>query len=160
MKLAVKEKTPMGRQIKVLLEKDTDHVADFWDKTKQNLAQPKGSKRTTYKEINPKLTASGALQKEDIDEQDRIALTRMRLGSHQLKIETGRWQRIPPERRMCQCNQATQTEKHVLLDCPLTEQARIELQIQNTTSMDKLLEDTDQKLVARLCKKIFQIFRQ
>ena len=45
--------------------------------------------------------------------------------SHKFKVETGRWSRMPRERRSCLCNNnQVQTEKHVLLDCPITENLR------------------------------------
>ena len=66
-------------------------------------------------------------------EQCRIVVNRLRLGSHYLKIETGRWSRIPLENRMCTCNFDIQTEEHVLLMCPLTEALRTELNIDYNT---------------------------
>ena len=53
----------------------------------------------------------------------RVAFSRIRLGSHRLKIETGRWSRIPREARLCTCG-AIQTEQHVLLICPDSEPLR------------------------------------
>ena len=44
--------------------------------------------------------------------------------SHRLKIETGRWARIDREDRLCQCGQAVQDEKHVIVDCPLVQDIR------------------------------------
>ena len=34
----------------------------------------------------------------------RVSFTRLRLMSHNLKIETGRWSRLPREARVCTCN--------------------------------------------------------
>ena len=56
-----------------------------------------------------------------ISEQGRIASTRLRLSSHYLRVETGRWSRIPLEDRLCQCQTGIQTEEHVLLRCPLSQ---------------------------------------
>ncbi|KAK2169097.1 hypothetical protein LSH36_12g12008 [Paralvinella palmiformis] len=39
----------------------------------------------------------------DITEQCRRASTRLPLGSHYLRVETGRCSRIPLEHRLCQC---------------------------------------------------------
>ncbi len=44
-----------------------------------------------------------------------VACTRIRLSSHRLRVETGRWDRIPFENRTCLCG-AVQTEEHVLLN--------------------------------------------
>ena len=52
-----------------------------------------------------------------------IAFTRMRLSSHRLRIETGRWARLQREHRLCRCG-AIQDEQHVLQDCPLVQHIR------------------------------------
>ena len=54
-----------------------------------------------------------------INEHDRIAASRLRLSSHSLAIETGRWSRVPRERRLCSCGEV-QTEQHVVWHCPRT----------------------------------------
>ena len=48
----------------------------------------------------------------------------MWLSSHSLKVETGRWSRIPKDDRLCGCGEAIQDEEHVLLRCPKTDFAR------------------------------------
>ena len=58
---------------------------------------------------------------ETVDDYLRIAFTRLRTSSHRLKVETGRWSRIPRERRLCKCGMGVQTEKHVLVECELAE---------------------------------------
>ena len=58
-----------------------------------------------------------------IPEHLRIAFTRVCLSSHRLRIDTGRWARIPRVRRLCDCG-AVQAEEHVLVRCPLTETPR------------------------------------
>ena len=60
-----------------------------------------------------------------IPDYQRQSFSRIRLMSHNLKIETGRWSRIPRERRVCRCdNSQLQTEAHVLIDCTLTHNIR------------------------------------
>ena len=50
----------------------------------------------------------------------RMAFTRIRLMSHDLQIEIGRWSRTPRDLRVCPCDgQATQTEHQVLMECAL-----------------------------------------
>ena len=49
-----------------------------------------------------------------VPEHYRIAVNRLRLSSHYLKIETGRWSRIPLENRMFTYNNDIQTDQH---DC-------------------------------------------
>ena len=59
-----------------------------------------------------------------MDDFLRIAFTRLRTSSHRLKIETGRWSRVPREMRVCQCGEGVQTEEHVLVGCNLTKGIR------------------------------------
>ena len=50
----------------------------------------------------------------------RLSLSRFRLSSHNLSIETGRYNSVPKEERLCNfCNmQNTEDEFHFLLVCP------------------------------------------
>ena len=84
-----------------------------------------GTKFQTYLFMNSNCTVPDVYNRRDnvIPEYMRISYSRMRLSSHRLEIETGRWARIPRERRLCQCG-AIQDEEHVLLRCALTEPLR------------------------------------
>ena len=50
-----------------------------------------------------------------------MTFTRVRLCSHRLRSETGRWNRVPADQRFCpHCNSASiQNEEH-LFQCPAT----------------------------------------
>ena len=50
----------------------------------------------------------------------RKALVKLRISSHELRIETGRYDKIPREERLCNlCNSnKIEDETHFLLDCP------------------------------------------
>ena len=81
------------------------------------------TKYVTYMGINPNLMvhnvySHAVLGDELIPEVYRISFSRMRLSSHRLRIEAGRWSRLPREARLCPCGQI-QEECHVLWDCPL-----------------------------------------
>ena len=52
------------------------------------------SKMVTYKDLNPTLQKP-CLYTQDVPEHVRIKITRIRLSSHNLKIETGHWSRLP-----------------------------------------------------------------
>ena len=80
------------------------------------------TKSATYTSINPEFVIHPIYQQgeEAVDDYLRIAFTRFRTSSHRLKVETGRWSRIPRERRYCQCGENVQTEEHVLVHCELT----------------------------------------
>jgi hypothetical protein len=56
----------------------------------------------------------------------RIALTKFRVSSHQLSIETGRYHNIPQSERKCRCCQmnVVETEYHFLLVCPMYRELR------------------------------------
>ena len=68
--------------------------------------RPDASKFITYRtELNPELNVHNIYGKSVyIHEYLRISFTRLRLMSHNLRIETGRWSRINVERRVCQCD--------------------------------------------------------
>jgi hypothetical protein len=58
----------------------------------------------------------------------RRALTRLRSGTSELRISTGRWTALPAAERQClQCAAAVETEEHFLLDCALFSDERREL---------------------------------
>ena len=54
------------------------------------------------------------------DKKFRVSLTKFRLSSHDLAIETGRYTNMPRDQRIClQCNMnMVETEYHFLLVCP------------------------------------------
>jgi hypothetical protein len=70
-----------------------------------------------------------------IPEYARQSFTRMRLSSHRLAYEMGRWSRIEPENRRCPCGE-TQTDVHVMLVCPLTADIRNQFGICSTSLVD------------------------
>ena len=91
-----------------------------------------------------------------IPDYHRESFSRIRLMSHNLKIETGRWSRIPRERRMCHCdNNHLQTEAHVLIDCVLTLNIRLRYPMLNFTDINNLL--TEVTYLSQLCKYSHEI---
>jgi len=58
-----------------------------------------------------------------IPDRDQLWATQLRLSSHRLVIETGRWSRIPRDNRLCSCG-AIQTEEHVICFCLLSHSIR------------------------------------
>ena len=79
-----------------------------------------------------------------IPEPNRISTNRLRLSSHHLRIETGRWSRTPLEQRTCTCDTGIQSEEHILTVCPLSQHLRDSYNI-NPQSIYKLFncEDPD-----------------
>ena len=55
----------------------------------------------------------------------RSALAKFIYGVALLRLETGRYERLQPDQRICfQCTDRIESEKHVLLACPLYEDIR------------------------------------
>jgi len=84
------------------------------------------SKFITYRNVNPLCTVHDVYFSKSpsfIPEFYRIEFSRLRLSSHNLRIETGRWSRIPRDHRLCPCG-AVQDEQHVLTQCILTQSLR------------------------------------
>ena len=84
------------------------------------------TKTVTYCSINPTFELHPIYQnsKDPLDDYLRIAFTRFRTSSHRLKVETGRWSRLPRERRLCKCEMGVQTEEHALVECELVEPSK------------------------------------
>ena len=69
-----------------------------------------------YKQINLSLSPLN-IYDENILETDRLIITKYRTGCHYLKVETGRWTRIPHNERLCSCGIEIQDLSHVILQC-------------------------------------------
>ena len=69
-----------------------------------------------YHKINPELLPSPFLSSGNNSD----LITRFRLGSHRLPIETGRWQRIPRLERVCPLCNVLGDEHHFLFECTET----------------------------------------
>ena len=58
----------------------------------------------------------------------RRALTRLRCGTNELRINTGRWESLPVALRLCPvCGLGVETESHFLLDCAFNAERRAAL---------------------------------
>lgn len=123
-------------------------------------SKPQSStKYATYRsELNPTLTVHNIYDKNVyIPDYLRVAFTRFRLMSHNLKVETGRWSRIAREQRVCQCdNISVQDEKHVLIVCPMSNPSRNRYNMLTFDTLDVLIDNDD---ILNLCKYIYEVFR-
>ena len=105
------------------------HLGDPEEHSRSNLraecrAKAHNSTRfATYMRINPSLEMHEVyVDSHAVKDFLRIQMSRMRLSSHRLLVETGRWSRIPRERRVCPCDgHSIQDEGHVILRCQKTE---------------------------------------
>ena len=117
----------MSRYIDSVMMEEGDILKNDLVKRKESMLSAVNTKATTYCNVNPDLSVHSVYGSDVIVDDDfRIPFTRLRLSSHRLRIETGRWARIPRERRLCQCGEAVQSEEHVLCECSLVEHLRRE----------------------------------
>ena len=87
----------------------------------------------------------------------RQSFSRVRLMSHDLKIETGRWSRTPREMRRCHCNGLNvQTEEHVLVNCVITRELRIRYGLNNIQNLDSLFKLSE---IINVCRYIHEALR-
>ena len=115
------------------------------------------TRRATYLSMNPEL-ARHSMYDTVVPERHRMATTRIRLGSHRLRAETGRWARIPRELRVCPCgNDAVQDEEHVMTECPHSDNLRLNFQNLNFDSISHLMDSED---INSLCKYIYEILKR
>ena len=134
---------------------NTEHMEDL-NKLKENfISNQYGSKALAYKDLNPNLTLHRIYsEKEYITEFKRVNFTRFRLSSHNLKIETGRWSRIPREDRLCECGEI-QDELHVTLHCPQTNAIREKFELYNIHSLNVLMEHP---LIVDIIHEVINVF--
>ena len=85
-----------------------------------------------------------------LPEHLRISFSRLRLGSHRLRIETGRWSRLPREDRKCPCG-GVQDECHAVLECPLTSDLRTDME---GTNLAEYFNNNDPE---RICAHTFLV---
>ena len=103
-----------------------DHIKLDFESRRQKILNSTSTKSLTYVNLNPELSVHGMYRDADplIPEHQRLATTRLRLSSHNLAIEKGRWSRIPRELRLCSCG-SIQCEEHVICFCERTMHVRV-----------------------------------
>ena len=119
-----------------------------------------GTKFFTYRtDINPSLDPHPVYTdiRAKVREHHRIDFSRFRLSAHNLAIETGRWSRIPHEERVCECG-SVQTEKHVVLECPVTRYIRGQSDI-SFTSMIDVFSCSDSNTLCHTISKIYSRYK-
>jgi hypothetical protein len=98
----------------------------------------------------------------------RVALARLRVSSHLLHVETGRWARpvTPPENRYCIiCPQKIEDEYHIIMECSLYNNIRqrlIQRYFWKRPSMYKLIElfnTNREKKIRSLAKFVYLAFQ-
>ena len=84
---------------------------DLIDEINSLAIQEDNYKYRMYKTFNPDLKPVDLCNTP-------IKFIRLRLGSHHMPIETGRWRRIPRIQRLCQTCGIVGDEVHYIYDCP------------------------------------------
>ena len=92
-------------------------------------------------------------------DRNRACATRLRLSSHSLAIETGRWSRIPRDKRLCSCG-AVQTEEHVICFRPVSQHVRSQSEFVAVefTNIVNFFDCADVYLVCRICSLILSSY--
>lgn len=127
--------------------------------------QPESStKYVTYRSVlNPSLSVHKVYSSSEyIPDYIRTSFTRLRLMSHNLKVETGRWSRTPPPLRHCICDRSeVQDEQHVLLQCPLVNDLRGSFHTLNFQSVSELWSNDDDCVnMCTFIHRVLQIFKE
>ena len=162
--LAISKCSPMGVQLSALLDMLDSRGPVFTDKgreaTRTRIRTSDSTRRKVYCDINRTLSVSPIYFRACVvPEHARIATSRIRLSSHRLRIETGRWSRVSREDRLCNCGEV-QTEEHVLLFCPLTQQLRdLHPNVLMCTSFGELFELVDSQNARNICIYCEQVLK-
>ena len=115
-KLCLNSQTRAAKYVTELLTESDIANRDMND-AKRRVINNTGSKFRTYMNINPELSPHQIYSYTgNYYESRRIIFTRLRLSSHGLAIERGRWSRTPRDNRLCVCGQI-QTEEHIICEC-------------------------------------------
>ena len=155
LRIARESRSPMAAEI-TRLNSQTDILGRERAQTRQWIRTSSSSRMTQYLSTNPRLTPP-CFYNCDLPEHKRIALTRIRLSSHHLKIETGRWSRIPRDQRLCSCGEV-QTEEHVLCFCDRSSHLRQVYPQLTFTSLAEVLDSDDIPSLGSFVLNVLKIY--
>ena len=98
----------------------------------------------------------------------RIAMTKLRVASHRLEIEVGRWarpNRVPVDERKCRHCNTLEDEFHFLLECSLYRELRIQYikryfwNRPNIVKLKELMTSTNKRIICNLSLFIEKAFK-
>lgn len=114
LRLIEREDPTMWTKIQNLMIVE-DHTKTGIQLTRETVSNDVKRRGVTYVSLNPELSVHNLYiqQRTYIPDSLRIGFTRVRLSSHRLRVETGRWSRIPRCERLCPCGYL-QDEGHLL----------------------------------------------
>jgi hypothetical protein len=128
LRIAREAGTPCAKYIQELSDYQSD--ADTVKLHNRIVNSMRTKYRVYYELINPNLEIHQMYRCNDVIEYKRLTATRLRLSSHNLEIERGRWSRKPREERLCSCG-SVQDEQHMLDTCPSTQPIRAQFPSMN-----------------------------
>jgi len=81
-------------------------------------------------------------------------LTRLRCGNSELRVNTGRWEQLAAEERVCElCGESAETERHFLLDCSFYTERRAGLLV----ALDGLVQEYQARDEAAVAFSVFEL---
>ena len=117
------------------------------------------SRAATYLMINPALEVQDVYRGEQSTrtfEPHRVAFSRVRLGAHRLRVETGRWSHTPRDARVCTCGPYVQDEDHVIRKCTLTRHVS---HFDESTPLSSALSLSENPRAPELCHAVLAVFQ-
>ena len=144
--------------VNILEQNDERNSLEIYANEVRERAENATKFNTYVSEFNPSLTVHIVYSATQyVPDFCRVAFTRLRLMSHNLKVETGRWSRIPPYARTCQSdNSSIQSESHVLISCPLSADCRTRYNSLNFASVTDLMK-VEPNVIIDLCMYIHEV---
>ena len=125
LKMTEQDNPHMHKYINDLIEEPRNILEKDLATIKARVTTSTRTKASQYKSFNPDLASHPVYTMEEVVDDDlRTAFTRLRVSSHRLRSETGRWTRTDLADRLCQCGLSVQTEEHVLCQCTLVDHIR------------------------------------
>jgi hypothetical protein len=126
------------------IQRVREYVFDATERRMESMRNSARTKTKTYLEINPSCAVHKMYTATDryVPDYRRIEMTRFRLGSHRLAVETGRWSRTPADRRLCTCGvEEVQDECHVVYRCGFTSDLRGKYGVDVSKPLNEILAD-------------------
>ena len=127
------------------LQRAMEFTCDASERRHQSMRESEKTKIVTYSKINPSFSVHSMYNSTDkyIADYRRTEMTRFRVGSHRLRVETGRWSRLPREERICSCGVGgVQDEEHVVFHCENTRDLREKYDVEESRTLVEVLEDS------------------
>lgn len=136
-----KEKCSFSKTIKNQLQENYEQL--FFQKMK---SLTDNNKLFLYSKVKTKYTTDPFLS--DTNFENRRLLVKMRISDHNLEIETGRYNKISREHRICKnCNQnRIEDEEHFFFHCSKNEELRKEL-LDNIKQIHPNVKDIDNNIL-------------